>query len=165
VRDAAVLVFAFFTIVLAGLSLYAFFRTDLGPPCARLQQRSDDPCPRRQRGQHDRPRLACPTLDRAGGRAPRAVPGFCGLQMGSVWSCGLASVIIGEALVGTQQLGLVIVVRSWARCFSAADCHRLRAGLNPNDLKLITAAFVFVALVLPNLLNTVRRKRPGAEHA
>ena len=28
----------------------------------------------------------------------------------------------------------------------------LRWGLNPNDLKLITAAFVFLALILPNLL-------------
>ena len=27
----------------------------------------------------------------------------------------------------------------------------LRCGLNPNDLKLVTAAFVFAALVLPTL--------------
>jgi putative ABC transport system permease protein len=27
----------------------------------------------------------------------------------------------------------------------------LRWGLDPNDLKLITAAFVFIALVLPSL--------------
>jgi putative ABC transport system permease protein len=32
----------------------------------------------------------------------------------------------------------------------------LRWGLNPNDLKLITAAFVFAALVVPELL---RRKK------
>jgi putative ABC transport system permease protein len=32
----------------------------------------------------------------------------------------------------------------------------LRGGLDPNDLKLITAAFVFVALVLPSI---VRRRR------
>jgi putative ABC transport system permease protein len=37
----------------------------------------------------------------------------------------------------------------------------LRAGLNPNDLKLITAAFVFAALVLPDLLARFRNKRHG----
>jgi putative tryptophan/tyrosine transport system permease protein len=31
----------------------------------------------------------------------------------------------------------------------------LRAGLNPNDLKLVTAAFVFAAMILPGL---VRRR-------
>jgi putative ABC transport system permease protein len=35
----------------------------------------------------------------------------------------------------------------------------LRAGLNPNDLKLITAIFVFVALILPNILGSLRRAR------
>ena len=39
----------------------------------------------------------------------------------------------------------------------------LRGGLNPNDLKLITAVFVFVALVLPALLQRMRRgSRPSA---
>ena len=32
----------------------------------------------------------------------------------------------------------------------------LRWGLNPNDLKLITAAFVFVALVAPALLRKLK---------
>jgi len=39
----------------------------------------------------------------------------------------------------------------------------LRWGLNPNDLKLITAAFVFAALVLPRWVTRgsrlVRRER------
>jgi putative ABC transport system permease protein len=34
----------------------------------------------------------------------------------------------------------------------------LKWGLNPNDLKLVTALFVFAALVLPNGLETLRRK-------
>ena len=37
----------------------------------------------------------------------------------------------------------------------------LRWGLDPNDLKLITAAFVFVALVLPRIL-TRFEKKPNA---
>jgi putative ABC transport system permease protein len=93
--------------------------------------------------------------------------GFADVQMGIgmvVW--GLASVIIGEALVGTQQLGLVIAGAVMGSVlFRLLIAIALRAGLNPNDLKLITAAFVFVALILPNLLATARRKRVGAEHA
>jgi putative ABC transport system permease protein len=34
----------------------------------------------------------------------------------------------------------------------------LRWGLDPNDLKLITAAFVFVALVLPRILAKFEKK-------
>ena len=34
----------------------------------------------------------------------------------------------------------------------------LRWGLNPNDLKLITAAFVFAALILPRVLEGMKGK-------
>jgi putative ABC transport system permease protein len=40
----------------------------------------------------------------------------------------------------------------------------LRGGLNPNDLKLITALFVFVALVLPGFLRRLRQ-RPAVVQA
>ena len=77
-----------------------------------------------------------------------------------VW--GLASVIIGEALVGTKQYGWVIVGAVMGSVlFRLLVAIALRAGLNPNDLKLITAAFVFAALVLPDLLGKLRR--PGAQ--
>ena len=36
----------------------------------------------------------------------------------------------------------------------------LRGGLDPNDLKLITAVFVFIALVAPRLTRLRRRARP-----
>ena len=38
----------------------------------------------------------------------------------------------------------------------------LRWGLNPNDLKLITAVFVFAALVLPGLIKKLQRRAPVA---
>ena len=42
----------------------------------------------------------------------------------------------------------------------------LRMGLEPNDLKLITAAFVLIALVSPALIAKLRRKpSSGAAHA
>jgi putative ABC transport system permease protein len=37
----------------------------------------------------------------------------------------------------------------------------LRWGLDPNDLKIVTAAFVFIALVAPGLL----KKWKGPRHA
>jgi putative ABC transport system permease protein len=79
--------------------------------------------------------------------------GFADIQMGIgmiVW--GLASVILGQALVGTGGLGLSItgaVIGSLL--FRLMVALALRWGLDPNDLKLVTAAFVFAALVLPKL--------------
>src|SRR5439155_19536776 len=77
--------------------------------------------------------------------------GFADVQMGIgmvVW--GLASVIIGEALVGTRQLGLSITGAVMGSVlFRLLVAMALRWGLNPNDLKLITAAVVVAALILP----------------
>jgi len=38
-------------------------------------------------------------------------------------------------------------------------------GLNPNDLKLVTALFVFAALVTPELLNRFKTLKPRSFHA
>jgi putative ABC transport system permease protein len=90
--------------------------------------------------------------------------GFADVQMGIgmvVW--GLASVIIGEALTRTTRLGLTIAGAVMGSVlFRLLIAIALRWGLNPNDLKLITAVFVFGALVLPDLLGKLRRKRPPA---
>jgi putative ABC transport system permease protein len=72
-----------------------------------------------------------------------------------VW--GLASVIIGEALVGTKKIGLLITGAVMGSVlFRLLVAIALRWGLNPNDLKLITALFVFAALVTPALLRKLR---------
>ncbi|WP_422923517.1 ABC transporter permease [Singulisphaera sp. PoT] len=77
--------------------------------------------------------------------------GFADVQMGIgmiVW--GLASVILGQALVGSSGLGLSICgAVMGSLLFRLMVALALRWGLDPNDLKLITAAFVFAALVLP----------------
>jgi putative tryptophan/tyrosine transport system permease protein len=76
----------------------------------------------------------------------------------------LASVIIGEALVGTPNLGLTITGAVMGSVlFRLLVAIALRWGLNPNDLKLITAGFVFVALILPNLLLRLKEKRARVE--
>ena len=76
---------------------------------------------------------------------------------------GLASVIIGEALVGTNQVGLTIIGAVMGSVlFRLLVAVALRWGLSPNDLKMITAGFVFCALIVPQL---VRKKRRWRAHA
>ena len=90
--------------------------------------------------------------------------GFADVQMGIgmvVW--GLASIIIGEALVGVRQLGLLIAGGILGSVlFRLLVAIALRGGLNPNDLKLVTAVFVFAALVVPQVARRAagwRRKK------
>ena len=85
--------------------------------------------------------------------------GFADVQMGigmMVW--GLASVIIGEAIINDNSLGFVIagaVIGSVL--FRLLVAIALRWGLNPNDLKIITALFVFIALILPGLMKNKKK--------
>ena len=91
--------------------------------------------------------------------------GFADVQMGIgmvVW--GLASIIIGEALVGVRALGFLITGAIMGSVlFRLIVALALRGGLNPNDLKLVTAVFVFVALVLPSVLKRMRRRTQAVE--
>jgi putative ABC transport system permease protein len=90
--------------------------------------------------------------------------GFADVQMGiGMVVLGLASVIIGEALVGTRQVGFAITgAIMGALLFRLLIALALRWGLNPNDLKLITAVFVFLALIGPGLFTKILRKRAHA---
>jgi len=94
--------------------------------------------------------------------------GFADVQMGigmMVW--GLASIIIGEALVGRVGIGLTITgVILGTILFRLLIAIALRWGLNPNDLKLVTAFFVFAALVAPGWFRSIsRRITGGLRHA
>jgi putative ABC transport system permease protein len=84
--------------------------------------------------------------------------GFADVQMGIgmvVW--GLASVIIGRALVGSDSLGSALTgTIIGSVLFRLIIAVALRWGLNPNDLKLVTAIFVFGALVLPLVMQKMR---------
>ncbi len=85
--------------------------------------------------------------------------GFADVQMGigmMVW--GLASIIIGEALVGTRTIGVAITGAILGTIFfRLLIAIALRWGLNPNDLKLVTAVFVFIALVAPIWIKSLRK--------
>ena len=87
--------------------------------------------------------------------------GFADVQMGIgmvVW--GLASVIIGEALVGSRGLGAALTGAVLGSVlFRLIIAVALRWGLNPNDLKLVTAIFVLGALVLPQAVQRWSKSR------
>jgi putative ABC transport system permease protein len=84
--------------------------------------------------------------------------GFADVQMGIgmlVW--GLASVIIGEALVGRRQLGLALTgALMGSVLFRPLIAMVLLAGLNPNYPKFWTGVFVFLALIVPAKLGCLR---------
>ncbi|MGD9765020.1 MAG: ABC transporter permease [Candidatus Binatia bacterium] len=166
VRDMAVLLLIALSIAFVAVAIYAFFRTDLG---TAMRATGDNQQMIRALGV-DVGNMTILGLALANGLIALSgallaqYQGFADVQMGIgmvVW--GLASVIIGEALVGSRRIGLVITGAVMGSVlFRLLIAIALRAGLNPNDLKLVTAAFVFIALILPTLLARVGRRRTGA---
>jgi len=163
VRDASMLLAVLLFISVLGVVLYLFFRTNLG---TAIRATGDNPQMIRALGVSvDFILILGLALSNGlialSGAMLAQYQGFADVQMGIgmvVW--GLASVIIGEALVGTASLGLLItgaVIGSVL--FRLLVAIALRWGLNPNDLKLITALFVFVALVGPQLLRRLKRRK------
>ncbi len=93
--------------------------------------------------------------------------GFADVQMGIgmiVW--GLASVIIGETLVNARGLGLAICgAVMGSLLFRLLIAVALMFGMNPNNLRLVTAVFVLAALVLPQAAGLRKRFLPKAASA
>jgi len=160
--DAALLVFALMAAAVMGGILYMFFRTQIG---TAMRATGDNPQMIRALGGNVEGYVIMGLalsngLVALSGALLAQYQGFADAQMGIgmiVW--GLASVIIGEALTGGRSLGLTIIGAIMGSIlFRLLVAIALRWGLNPNDLKLITALFVFAALVLPGLINKIKRK-------
>ncbi|GAB2517474.1 Branched-chain amino acid transport system / permease component [Corynebacterium atrinae] len=77
--------------------------------------------------------------------------GFSDISMGiGLILVGLASVIMGQAIFGQRNLWLAVyAVIIGAVIYRLIIFAALQVGLNPNDMKLITALLVIVALLLP----------------
>ncbi|MEP6644471.1 MAG: ABC transporter permease [Acidobacteriaceae bacterium] len=166
VRDASVLGAIAFAVTLTGTLLYWFFRTDLG---MAMRATGDNVQMIRALGVNDANMIVFGLAISNGlvalsGGLLAQYQGFADVSMGIgmvVW--GLASVIIGEALVGTNRVGMTIVGAVMGSVlFRLLVAVALRWGLSPNDLKLITAGFVFVALIVPQFL---RKGRLQSAHA
>jgi putative tryptophan/tyrosine transport system permease protein len=162
VRDLAVFFLVLLAVAIIGLLAYLFFRTSLGT--AMRATGDNDQMIRALGANVDHMIILGLALSNGliglSGALLVQYQGFADVQMGIgmvVW--GLASVIIGEALVGPGSLGLTITGAIMGSVlFRLLVALALRWGLDPNELKLITAAFVFVALVAPSLLRKLGKK-------
>jgi putative ABC transport system permease protein len=166
VRDASVLAAVGLVVALTGTSLYLFLRTNLG---MAMRATGDNVQMVRALGVNDANMILFGVAISNGfvalsGALLAQYQGFADVGMGIgmvVW--GLASVIIGEALVGTNQLGTTIIGAVMGSVlFRLLVAVALRWGLSPNDLKLITAVFVFCALIVPQFLRKKRLRRANA---
>jgi putative ABC transport system permease protein len=85
--------------------------------------------------------------------------GFANIQMGiGAIVTGVATLLVGETLVGRRSPGRWIAAAIvGAVIYRLAVAGALRAGLNPNALKLVTALFVLAVLVAPDLARRARR--------
>lgn len=161
VKDLWLLLFCFIAIALFCSLLYWFFKTNIG---TAMRATGDNDQMIRALGVNTNKMIIVGIAISNGfialaGAMLAQYQGFADVQMGigmMVW--GLASVIIGEAIINDNSLGLVIagaVIGSVL--FRLLVAIALRWGLNPNDLKIITAFFVFIALILPTILKNKKK--------
>ncbi len=160
-KDVWLLLFCFIAIILFCLVLWWFFKTNIG---TAMRATGDNAQMIRALGVNTKKFIIAGIAISNGfvalsGALLAQYQGFADVQMGlgmMVW--GLASVIIGEALINDNSIGFVItgaVVGSVL--FRLLVAIALRWGLNPNDLKIITALFVFIALILPGLMKNKQK--------
>jgi putative ABC transport system permease protein len=163
VQEFAVLVFTLGIVLAVGLVMFAFFSTNIG---LAMRATGDNPQMIRALGVNVEWVTTLGVglsngLVALSGALLAQYQGFADLQLGIgmvVW--GFASVMIGESLVRDAHLGILICGAVMGSVlFRLLLAIALRWGLNPNDLKLVTAVFVLAALVAPDLMRYVKRFR------
>ena len=172
IASADITVLALMLLLVAGvaLALWAFLKTDLG---TAMRASGDNPQMVRALGGNVEAyrvfglALANGLVGLAGSLWAQ-YQNFADAQMGIgmvVW--GLASVIIGEAMTSAGAgVGLAIIGAILGSVlFRELVAIALSFGLNPNDLKLVTAVFVFGALILPDTLARFSARRCGRGEA
>jgi putative ABC transport system permease protein len=170
VQDLSILAATALIVTVATLLLFAFFNTQMG---LAMRATGDNSQMIRALGSSDSAmQTAGLALSNAmcglSGALLAQYQGFADIGMGiGTLVTGLASVILGEALVGSRKLGhLLVATILGGLLYRLLVAVALRIGLNPNDLKLVTAAFVLVALVSPMLYTQWRKRRDaGAKNA
>lgn len=159
--EAARTAFVLAAVAIAVVVLYLFFRTRLG---TAMRAGGDTPTMARALGR-DTGLLTvgglaiANALTAAAGCLVSQYQGFTDVQMGIgmvVW--GMASVFLGNALVGQSGLGAALVAAAAGSVtFRLLVASALRAGLDPDWLKAATAVVVLAALVAPRALVAWRR--------
>jgi putative ABC transport system permease protein len=84
---------------------------------------------------------------------------FTDINMGiGIVITGLGSVLIGEALIKwwaiTSILGSLVIVLCGSILFQLVLAFTLSIGIDPNMLKLVTATFVLIIVIIPRLKKT-----------
>ncbi len=165
IGDMAVFMSSFIICILVGFILFRFLMTHYG---TALRAVGNNPQMVRAQGVNNNTVVVIGLalangLVALSGSLLAQYQGFADVQMGigmMVW--GLASIIIGEAFVGRNNIGLTITgVILGTILFRLLIAIALRWGLNPNDLKLVTAIFVFLALVAPGWFKSIGKKISG----
>lgn len=148
--------------VLLGLVLVWFLHTDLG---LALQATGDNEKMIRSYGVNtDNQKILGLALSNGlvglCGALVAQYQGFADIGMGiGLIIAGLASVILGQAIIGTRTiLVAVMAVILGSMLYRVAIQLALMAGLDPNDMKLISAVLVVIALVVPQLPFFRRRR-------
>jgi len=165
IGDLAVFIICCLIIVVVAVILYFFLRTHYG---TALRAAGFNPQMVRAQGINNQTMIVVGLALANGlvglsGSLLAQYQGFADVQMGigmMVW--GLASIIMGEVLVGRNSIGLNVTgVILGTILFRLLIAIALRWGLNPNDLKLVTAFFVLIALVAPVVFKSFGKKVGG----
>jgi len=162
-QDTATFLFSIMAVVVVCIALYRFFKTNIG---TAMRATGDNPDMIRALGVNTGSMITmglCLSngLVALSGALLAQYQGFADVQMGiGMIVLGLASVIIGEALIGAANMGLTLCgVIMGSLLFRLLIAIALRWGLNPTDLKLITAVFVFAALTVPQLVARLKKRK------
>lgn len=153
----ALLVFAFIALV-----MYWFFGTELG---SAIRATGNNPKMARAQGiSTSFMIIICLMLSNAlvalSGSLIAQYQAFSDISMGiGSIVIGLASLIIGEVIVGTRSFKRNLVALAvGAVVYRIIIALVMKLGMNPNDLKLFTAVTVTICLSLPLFKNFVKRK-------
>lgn len=150
-----VLVLSFLAVVVIGFIIYRFLLTELG---LALRATGDNELMILSQGVNtDLMKILGLSLSNGlvalSGSLVAQNQQFADVGMGiGIIVAGLASVIIGEVIVGTRSIGRsVIAVFCGAIIYRMIIAIVLQLGLAPTDLRLFTALIVIIALISPDI--------------
>ncbi|KLU60854.1 ribose ABC transporter permease protein [Peptococcaceae bacterium CEB3] len=153
VGSYSVLLLSFISVTVLGILLYLFLETEIG---VALRATGDNEHMIRSQGVNtDAMKILGLSLSNGlvafSGSYVAQNQEFADVSMGiGMIIAGLASVIIGEVLIGTRSVGrTVVAVIAGGIIYRFIISIVLQLGLAPTDLKLVTALIVITALVSP----------------
>lgn len=162
-KVSATLVVGLLAILVVWFFCYIFFGTELG---AAIRATGDNPQMIRAQGVNTDITIILGLIISNGfvgitGALLSQSNGYADVNMGTgVLVTGLASIIIGEVLFGTRSFkNWLISVVLGSIVYRAVVAFVLWLGMNPNDLKLLTAVIVAVALALPLIKSKMQKLR------